>query len=73
MPAQIADAKEAKAFLDAHPQMQFFDLVYTGLSGVPRGKRLRRHELMPLYENGAFCRPRCWWPTSLGAMSNRPD
>jgi len=54
MPAHIADAKEAQAFLDAHPEMQFFELVYTGLSGVPRGKRLRRHELMPLYENGRF-------------------
>ncbi len=54
MTAQIADAKEAKAFLDAHPGMQFFEILYTGLSGVPRGKRLRRHELMPLYENGRF-------------------
>ena len=54
MTAKIADAKEAKAFLDAHPQMQFFEIVYAGLSGVPRGKRLRRHELMPLYENGRF-------------------
>ena len=50
----IADPKEAKAFLDAHPGMQFFEIVYTGLSGVPRGKRLRRHELMPLYEHGRF-------------------
>jgi glutamine synthetase len=54
MPAHIADAKEAKAFLDAHREMQFFEIIYTGLSGVPRGKRLRRHELMPLYENGRF-------------------
>ncbi len=50
----IADPKEAKAFLDAHPGMQFFEILYTGLSGVPRGKRLRRHELMPLYEQGRF-------------------
>ncbi len=50
----IADPKEAKAFLEAHPEMQFFEILYTGLSGVPRGKRLRRHELMPLYENGRF-------------------
>lgn len=54
MTAKIADAKEAKAFLDAHPQMKFFEIVYAGLSGVPRGKRLRRHELTPLYENGRF-------------------
>jgi glutamine synthetase len=50
----LADPKQAKAFLDAHPQMQFFEIVYTGLSGVPRGKRLRRHELVPLYEHGRF-------------------
>lgn len=50
----IADPKEAKAFLDANPQVQFFEIVYTGLSGVPRGKRLRRHELTALYEQGRF-------------------
>ncbi len=54
MTAKIADAKEAKAFLDAHPQMNFFEIVYTGLSGVPRGKRLRRHELSSLYDQGRF-------------------
>jgi glutamine synthetase len=54
MTAKIADVKEAKAFLDAHPNMNFFEVLYTGLSGVPRGKRLRRHELIPLYENGRF-------------------
>lgn len=50
----IGEPSEAKAFLDAHPEMQFFEIIYTGLSGVPRGKRLRRHELMPLYEIGRF-------------------
>jgi glutamine synthetase len=54
MTAKIADVKEAKSFLDAHPNMNFFEVLYTGLSGVPRGKRLRRHELIPLYENGRF-------------------
>jgi len=52
--SMIAEVSEAKAFLDAHPEMQFFEIIYTGLSGVPRGKRLRRHELVPLYENGRF-------------------
>lgn len=50
----IGELKEAKAFLDVHPEMQFFEIIYTGLSGVPRGKRLRRHELIPLYEQGRF-------------------
>lgn len=54
MAAKFADVSEAKVFLDAHPEMQFFEILYTGLSGVPRGKRLRRHELMPLYEIGRF-------------------
>jgi len=59
MTLPFADPSEAKAFLDAHPQMQFFEVLYTGLSGVPRGKRLRRHELTALYENG------CFLPSSL--------
>ena len=50
----IGELKDAQAFLDAHPEVQFFEIVYTGLSGVPRGKRLRRHELIPLYEQGRF-------------------
>jgi len=54
MAANFADVSEAKAFLDAHPQMQYFEILYTGLSGVPRGKRLRRHELTSLYEIGRF-------------------
>ena len=49
-----ADPKEAKAYLDAHPEMSFFEIVFTNMAGVPRGKRLRRHELMPVYEQGRF-------------------
>jgi glutamine synthetase len=59
MTTAIGDVKEAKAFLDANPNVQFFEIIYTGLSGVPRGKRLRRHELIPLYEQGRFL------PTSM--------
>ena len=50
----IADPEEARRFLDAHPQVQFFEVIFTALSGVPRGKRLRRHELMAVYESGRF-------------------
>jgi glutamine synthetase len=50
----IADAAEARAFLDAHPEIQFFELIFTNLSGVPRGKRLRRSEIMAVYEAGRF-------------------
>jgi glutamine synthetase len=49
-----ADVKEALQFLESHPGAQFFDIIFTALSGVPRGKRLRRHELTPIYEYGRF-------------------
>ena len=49
-----ADPSEARAFLDAHPEIQFFEVLFTNMSGVPRGKRLRRHEIMPVYEQGRF-------------------
>jgi glutamine synthetase len=50
----IADASECKAFLDAHPEIQFFEIVFTNMAGVPRGKRLRRHEIAAVYEQGRF-------------------
>jgi glutamine synthetase len=50
----IADPKEATAFLEAHPEIQFFEIVFTNMAGVPRGKRLRRHEIMAVYEQGRF-------------------
>ena len=50
----IADASEARRFLETNPGVQFFELMFTNLSGVPRGKRLRRHELTAIYEQGRF-------------------
>lgn len=50
----IADPKEVKSFLAKHPEIQFFEIVFTNLAGVPRGKRLRRHEIEAVYENGRF-------------------
>jgi glutamine synthetase len=44
--------EEASAFLDAHPEIEAFDIVLTDANGIGRGKIIRRHELMPLYENG---------------------
>ncbi len=52
--SSIADPAEARAFLAAHPQVQFLELIFSNLSGVPRGKRLRRHEILPVYEQGRF-------------------
>ncbi|HTV68681.1 MAG TPA: glutamine synthetase family protein [Rhizobiaceae bacterium] len=43
---------EAKAFLDAHPEIEAFDIVLTDANGVGRGKIVRRHELMSLYQGG---------------------
>lgn len=52
--ALIADPQEAQAFLAANPGIEFVEIIFTALSGVPRGKRLRRHELMAVYEYGRF-------------------
>lgn len=50
----IADPEEARRFLEANPGVEFFEVIFTALSGVPRGKRLRRHEIMAVYEYGRF-------------------
>lgn len=50
----IADPAEVRAFLAANPQVEFFELIFTAMSGVPRGKRLRRSEIAAVYENGRF-------------------
>ena len=52
--AAIADPAEATAFLAANPGVHFFEVIFTARSGAPRGKRLRRHELMAVYEYGRF-------------------
>ena len=43
---------EAQAFLDAHPEIEAFDIVLTDANGIGRGKIIRRHELTGLYQNG---------------------
>ncbi|MBE7185624.1 MAG: glutamine synthetase [Methylobacterium mesophilicum] len=43
---------EAQGFLDAHPEIEAVDIVLSDLNGVGRGKIIRRHELMGLYEEG---------------------
>ena len=50
----IADPDEARRFLAAHPDIEFFEIIFTALSGVPRGKRLRRSEIMAVFEYGRF-------------------
>jgi len=53
-PATAADPAELDAFLAAHPHVEYFDLFYTNLSGVGRGKRLRRHEMSGAYTHGRY-------------------
>ena len=53
-PASAAGPAEAAAFLAANPRVEFFDLFYTNLAGVPRGKRLRRHEIAAAYTDGRY-------------------
>ncbi|HQF30580.1 MAG TPA: glutamine synthetase family protein, partial [Hyphomicrobiales bacterium] len=38
--------------LDAHPEIEAIDIVLVDSNGIGRGKIVRRHELMALYENG---------------------
>ncbi len=44
--------EEAKAFLDANPDIEAVDIVLTDTNGIGRGKIIRRHELLPVYEGG---------------------
>ncbi|MDX8510637.1 glutamine synthetase family protein [Mesorhizobium captivum] len=43
---------EAKAFLEAHPDIEAFDIVLTDANGIGRGKIVRRHELTGIFEGG---------------------
>ena len=54
MTTRVADIAEAREFLDKNPDIEFIQLVFTNQSGVPRGKNLRRHDLLPIYEHGRY-------------------
>ena len=43
---------EAKAFLDANPSVRWIDLFTYDLNGIPRGKRLRRDDLVSAAQDG---------------------
>ena len=43
---------EAEAFLEAHPQIEAFDIILHDANGIGRGKIIRRHELLPFYKGG---------------------
>ena len=63
---------EAKAFLDAHPEIEAFDIVLTDANGIGRGKIIRRHELMPSTRAAVTCRSRSSVSTSPARTSTRP-
>jgi glutamine synthetase len=48
----IAPRSEAEAFFKANPDVDAIEMIYTDMGGVPRGKRLRQHEVMAVYESG---------------------
>jgi glutamine synthetase len=50
----VADPQECRDFLAAHPQVKYVDVFFTSMTGVPRGKRLRVHELQAVYDYGRF-------------------
>lgn len=58
MPAQSsnkrATAQEALDFFKANPDVDAIDIIFTNMGGVPRGKRLRQHEVIAVYESGRF-------------------
>jgi glutamine synthetase len=43
---------EAKAFLDANPGVQWIDAFLFDMNGIPRGKRIRRSDLLSVAKNG---------------------
>ena len=47
-----ATLAEAKAFLDAHPEIEAIDILLHDSNGIGRGKIIRRHELEALYTSG---------------------
>jgi glutamine synthetase len=48
----FAQPQEAREFLAAHPDIESFELYLIDANGVPRGKLLRRDEVMAVYEQG---------------------
>lgn len=45
-------ADEARAFLDANPGVQWIDAFIFDMNGIPRGKRIRRSDLLGVVKNG---------------------
>ncbi|MDG9881572.1 glutamine synthetase family protein [Pseudomonas sp. GD04058] len=48
----FAPIEQARAFLDANPDIEMIELFILDANGVPRGKLLHREELLAVYESG---------------------
>ncbi|HCL41393.1 MAG TPA: glutamine synthetase, partial [Pseudomonas sp.] len=44
--------QEAEAFLVAHPEIHFIDLLIADMNGIVRGKRIDRSALAKAFEKG---------------------
>jgi glutamine synthetase len=53
---------EAQAFLDANPGVQWIDAFLFDMNGIPRGKRIRRSDLIGVVKGGVML------PTSIFIM-----
>ena len=53
---------EAQAFLDANPGVQWIDAFLFDMNGIPRGKRIRRSDLLGVAKSGLMM------PTSVFIM-----
>jgi glutamine synthetase len=54
MTALVADVAEAEEFLAKNPDIDTVQIVFTNQSGVPRGKNLRRHDLLAIYQHARY-------------------
>ena len=52
MTAARLTSDEAQAFLDANPKVQWIDAFLFDMNGVPRGKRIRRSDLVGVAKKG---------------------
>lgn len=51
---RIAPLVDWTNFAAEHPHITSVDVLFTPMSGVPRGKRLRAHEMAAVYKSGRF-------------------
>ena len=49
---KVKPLEEPKRFLKKHPEIKSFDIVMHDCNAIGRGKIIRRHELLKLYESG---------------------